>query len=121
MAIQGYEAITIVIIIAIIFLWGPQKVPEIARSIAQAKREFDKATKEASSLVDVKSITNPITDSISKTITNPQTSTAEISQRATTQPPQDPVIIAAKSLGINTLGKTKQEVATEIINLTTQK
>jgi TatA/E family protein of Tat protein translocase len=121
LAIQGYEAITIVIIIAIIFLWGPQKVPEIARSIAQAKREFDKAAKEASSLVDVKSVTNPITDSISKAITNPQTSTPEISQQATTQPPQDPVIIAAKSLGINTVGKTKEELATEIVNLTTKK
>lgn len=121
MAIQGYEAITIVAILAIIFLWGPQKVPEIARSIAQAKREFDKAAKEASSLMDVKSITNPITDSINKTITSPQTSTPEISQQATTQPPQDPVIIAAKSLGINTVGKTKQELATEIINLTTKK
>jgi hypothetical protein len=36
-------------------------------------------------------------------------------------PPQDPVITAAKSLGINTLGKTKQELATEITNLITTK
>jgi sec-independent protein translocase protein TatA len=121
LAIEGYEAITIVAILVIIFLWGPQKVPEIARSIAQAKREFDKAAKEASSLVDVKSITNPITDSISKTITSPQTSTPGIIQQTAIQPPQDPIITAAKSLGINTVGKTKEELALEIVNLTTKK
>jgi sec-independent protein translocase protein TatA len=108
----------IVAILILLFLWGPSKVPEMARVIGQAKREFDKAAKDVTSLVDVKSITNPITDSINKTITSPPTSTLEIGQQATTQPPQDPVIIAAKSLGISTLGKTKQGLTTEITNLT---
>jgi len=109
----------------VLYLWGPSKVPEMARALGQAKREFDKAAKEVTSLADVKSITNPtknsITDSINKIITSPLTSTPEITQQATTQPPQDPIIVAAKSLGINTLGKTKQELATEITNLTTKK
>lgn len=125
MPLFGYEGLVIVAILIVLFLWGPSKLPEMARAIGQAKREFDKAAKEVTSLVDVKSITNPITnpitDSINKTITSQPTSTPEISQQATTQPPQDPVIIAAKSLGINTLGKTKQELATEITNLTTKK
>jgi sec-independent protein translocase protein TatA len=117
----GYEGLVIAAILITLFLWGPSKLPEMARAIGQAKREFDKAAKEVTSLADVKAFTNPITDSINKTITSPPTSSPEISQQATTQPPQDPIIIAAKSLGINTLGKTKQELATEITNLTTKK
>lgn len=121
MALFGYEGLVIAVILIVLFLWGPQKLPEMARAIGQAKREFDKAAKEVTSLADVKSITNPITDSINRTIANPPTSTPQISLQATSKPPQDPVIIAAKSLGISTLGKTKQELATEITNLTTNK
>jgi len=90
----------------------------MVEAIAQAKREFDKAAKEVTSFVDVL-----MTDSINETITSPQTRIREVSQ-VSKQPPtftQDPLIIAAKSLGINTLGKTKQELATEITNLTTKK
>ncbi len=115
MPLFGYEGLVIAAILLVLFLWGPSKLPEMARAIGQAKREFDKAAKEVTSLADVKPITNPITDSINKTITSPPTSTPEISQQAPTQPLQDPVIIAAKSLGINTLGKTKQELAIEIV------
>ena len=125
MPLFGFDGLVMVTILLVLFLWGPSKLPEMARVIGQAKREFDKAAKEVTSLADVKSITNPITnpttDSINKTTTSPPTSTPEISQQATKQPPQDPIIIAAKSLGINTLGKTKQELATEITNLTTKK
>jgi sec-independent protein translocase protein TatA len=99
LAIEGYEAITIVAILAIIFLWGPQKLPEIARSIGQARREFERASKEVSTLRDVTSTTRP---------TNTQT-------------PQDPILIAAKSLGISTEGKTKEELAKEIVDRTTKK
>lgn len=125
MTLLGVDGLVIIGILMVLYLWGPSKVPEMARALGQAKREFDKAAKEVTSLADVKSITNPtrnsITDSINKIITSPPTSTPEITQQATTQPPQDPIIVAAKSLGINTLGKTKQELATEITNLTTKK
>ena len=125
MTLLGVDGLVIIGILMVLYLWGPSKVPEMARALGQARREFDKAAKEVTSLADVKSITNPtrnsITDSINKIITSPPTSTREIGQQATTQPPQDPIIIAAKSLGINTLGKTKQELATEITNLTTKK
>jgi sec-independent protein translocase protein TatA len=123
--LSGFDGLLIVGILVALFLGGPSKVPEMVRAIGQAKREFDKAAKEVTSLLDVNAITNPttnsITDSINKIITSPPTSTPEISQQGTKQPSQDPIIIAAKSLGINTLGKTKQELATEITNLTTKK
>ena len=68
MPLFGYEGLVIVAILIVLFLWGPSKLPEMARAIGQAKREFDKAAKEVTSVVDMKSITNPITDSINKTI-----------------------------------------------------
>ena len=93
MALVGYEGLVIVAIIVIVFLWGPQKLPEMARSLGQAKREFEKAAREAS------------------TVVNTSTSSNEAI-------PQDPLIVAAKSLGIHTEGKTKEEIAKEIASRT---
>lgn len=87
MALVGYEWLIIVAILLVIFLWGPQKLPELAKSIGLAKKEFDKAAKE---------ISNPIATS------PPSDSTA------------DPLVVAARSLGISTEGKTKEQIAKEI-------
>ncbi|MGD0178076.1 MAG: twin-arginine translocase TatA/TatE family subunit, partial [Candidatus Bathyarchaeia archaeon] len=78
MAIVGFEAITVVAILVILFIWGPQKLPEMARSIGLAKREFEKATKEMTTLATTAT-------------TAPSTSTASTQQ--------DPLIVAARSLG----------------------
>lgn len=90
MAIEGYEALSILFILIALFVWGPQKLPEMAKAIGEAKREFDKAAKGMTS--------TPI---------NPVLLTSEIKQ--------DPIITAAKSLGIDTEGKTKQELTKEIL------
>ena len=105
MAIEGFEAIAILAVLAIVFLWGPQKVPDIARAIGQAKREFDKASKETSTLVQQAMVLPPTTPTPTSSRTAAPTGT-------------DPVIVAAKSLGIITEGKTKEELAKEIIGRT---
>ena len=94
MALVGYEWLIVVGILLVVFLWGPQKLPELAKSIGLAKKEFEKAAKE---------VTTPTT-----------TSTTE-------QPTSDPLITAAKSLGIATEGKTKEDIAKEIADRTTKK
>ncbi|HYV99976.1 MAG TPA: twin-arginine translocase TatA/TatE family subunit, partial [Candidatus Acidoferrum sp.] len=85
----------------VIFIWGPQKLPELARSIGLAKKEFDKATKEASATAS--ETTAPTTPTTSETAST------------------DPLIVAAKSLGISTEGKTKEEIAKEIAEKSTKK
>ncbi|MGD0177969.1 MAG: twin-arginine translocase TatA/TatE family subunit [Candidatus Bathyarchaeia archaeon] len=96
MALIGYEWLVVVGVILVVFLWGPKKLPELARSIGLAKKEFEKSTKEISS------------------ITSSTTSTTKETE-------QDPLLVAAKSLGITTEGKTKEQIAKEIADKTTNK
>ena len=94
MALVGYEWLIVVAILVVIFLWGPQKLPELAKSIGLAKKEFEKAAKEVSSAA----------------------STSTTSEAGT-----DPLIVAAKNLGIVTEGKTKEDIAREIAERTAKK
>ena len=91
MALVDYEWLIVVGILLVVFLWGPQKLPELAKSIGLAKKEFEKAAKEA---------TTP--------------TSAAPSSPASGQPATDALIVAAKSLGITTEGKTKEQIAKEI-------
>ena len=93
MALVGYEWLVVVAILLVVFLWGPQKLPELARSIGLAKKEFEKAAKEVTA--------------------STTTGTSETSP--------DPLITAAKNLGIVTEGKTKEEIAREIADRTAKK
>lgn len=86
--ITGWEWVIIVAIIAALILWGPKKLPELARAIGEARREFDRASKELTSLPPTKE-TRPSSD--------------------------DLLIETAKKLGISTEGKTKEQISQEII------
>jgi sec-independent protein translocase protein TatA len=94
LALVGFEAIIVVVILAAVFLWGPQKLPQMARSVALAKREFEKASKE---------IASPSSDS------PPLASTASPIASS-----PEPLLVAAQALGISTEGKTKEQIAKEI-------
>ena len=110
MVLEGFEAIAIVAILAIVFLWGPDKLPEIAKALAQAKREFDKASKEASIAFQQATALPPATPSPDFT-----------TQPAIAPPPADAVIVAAKSMGISTEGKTREELVKETIERSMKK
>ena len=91
MAFDPTELLIIAVIAVVIFLWGPQKIPELARALGRAKKEFDTASKEVTSAV------------------------------ATGTPPAAPrsadeiLVSTARQLGISTEGKTREQISQEIV------
>jgi len=85
------QLIVIGIIVVVIILWGPKKIPELARSIGIARREFAQGAKESA---------NP-------------TTTGELTP---SDAPDQTLIDTARKLGINTEGKTRQQISDEIVN-----
>ena len=86
--------IIIGVIVVAIFLWGPQKIPQLAKAIGSAKREFDNATNEFQSAVN-------------STISAPKTASI---------PNGDQILLdTASQLGINTAGKTREQISQEIV------
>ena len=91
----------VLIVAVVIFLFGANKIPQIAKGIGQARREFEAASK---GLTDPMSST-PTTNTVAPTY-----------QPASTPAPatEDPLITAAKKEGIETQGKTKEQIASEL-------
>jgi sec-independent protein translocase protein TatA len=85
--------IIIGVIVIVIFLWGPQKIPELARGLGRAKREFEQASKEVENSVTM----------------------------ATPAPPAAPktgdqvLLETARELGITTEGKSREQLSQEIV------
>ncbi len=89
MALTGMEWLLVLAIVAIILLWGPSKLPELARSIGLAKREFERAAKG----LEVETTRRPTREE---------------------EEADEKILELAKSLGIETKGKTKSEILDEI-------
>jgi len=89
--LSGWEWIIIGVVAIVIILWGPSKIPELAKALGKAKGEFDKASKEFEE--SAKFVTEP---------TAPRTS-------------DDILIDTARKLGIVTEGKTKYQISQEIV------
>jgi sec-independent protein translocase protein TatA len=89
--------IIIGVIVIAIFLWGPQKIPELARGIGRARKEFDMASKE---------FNNPTSTLLGTT----NTTTAPVKTS------DDILLDTARQLGISTVGKTREEISQEIVS-----
>ncbi len=86
----GLNWLVIVLLIAIVFLWSPKKIPELARSLGQAKREFDNAMRDVSTVAST-----------------PQQSML---------PPDTQLVNTARKLGITTEGKSAEQLTQEIVS-----
>ena len=80
------------IIVIVIFLWGPAKIPELARALGRARKEFDQASKE----FDAAASPEP-TPAVPRT--------------------GDQILLdTARQLGITTDGKTREQISAEIVS-----
>lgn len=87
---SGMEWLVVLAIVAIILLWGPSKLPELAKALGKAKGEFEKASRE------FKKPSSTLTKHVER-------------------PSADVLIETAKKLEIDTEGKTKEQISKEIV------
>jgi len=103
--------IIIGVIVVVIFLWGPQKIPELARGIGRAKGEFDKAQKEFESAS--KQVTTGV---MTMGTTTAATATATQTAPVFAEKSGDQVLIeTARALSITTEGKSREQISQEIL------
>lgn len=97
--LDGFEWLIIGAIAIVVILWGPAKIPEFAKALGRAKGEFQKAQDEFSNAAQT-----PRPGSVSTlTVPSPQVKS------------RDEILIdAARTLGISTEGKTRNEISEEI-------
>ncbi len=93
--------IIIGIIVVVIFLWGPQKIPELARGLGRAKGEFDKAQKEF--------------DNASKQAVTGQPGGTQSAPVFAEKSGDQVLMETARALGVDTAGKTRDQISQEII------
>jgi len=87
------DPVVIILILAVVvLLFGASRIPQLARSLGQARREFEKGSKG-----------------------EPAAPTQAVSMTAAPSPaPDDPLVVAAQREGIDTQGKTKEQIASEL-------
>jgi len=92
MPIHGLEWLFISLIVIILVLWDPEKIPKLARALAEAKKEYEKATSTMQELI------NMTQKELEETLDS-----------------DEKLIEIARELGIETYGKTRDEIKQEIL------
>jgi sec-independent protein translocase protein TatA len=87
----------------VIFLFGASKIPQFARSIGSARREFEQAWKG----------TGQPPSAVQAQPTPAQT-TPTPAATAQAFGADDPIVVAARNEGIVTEGKTRQQIASDL-------
>jgi TatA/E family protein of Tat protein translocase len=52
MLLEGSEWLIVVVLIGAVLIFGPDKIPQIAKQVGRARAEFDKASNEARTMMD---------------------------------------------------------------------
>ena len=88
--LSGWEWIIIGVVAIAIIMWGPSKIPELAKALGKAKGEFDKASKD-------------FQEAATTTANGPKVRS------------NDEILLeTARNLGIATDGKTREQISAEI-------
>ncbi len=113
--IEGIEWIILLVIIAVVLLFGPQKVPELARGVGRALGEFRRGRMEVEreitqqfSVMDVQDARGRI-ERAASTLGLPTTGKSELQlkldiARGVDKAPDTQVIAAAQAMGVYSAG-----------------
>jgi TatA/E family protein of Tat protein translocase len=103
----------ILLVGAVILLFGSNKIPELARSLGAARKEFDSAKRGL-----VGAINSEINNAQGENKISPgmnQSVVAKAPPINTSMPEDDdPLLVAARNEGIDTRGKSRSEIASEL-------
>jgi len=86
--------IVIAVVVIVFLMYGPKKIPELARSIGLARKEFADASKAP--------LDSPV-------------AAAPAAPVAAAPATGDALLDTARKLGINTEGKTRDQISSEIV------
>lgn len=122
----GFEWIIILIIIAILLLFGPQKLPELARGIGRALGEFRRGKMEVERQISSELSDMDVRDSrarVEKAAGALRIGTSGRSEmqlkldiaRAVDKAPDDQVISAAQAIGVYSSGADVQRLREQIV------
>ena len=105
--LEGWEWLIIGVVAIVIIMWGPAKIPEFAKALGRAKGEFSKASKE-------------FNDAATMTTNAPAATVVAAPASVPAAPVQtlkskDEVLLeTARNLGIDTDGKTREQLTEEV-------
>jgi sec-independent protein translocase protein TatA len=125
------EITVIVGALAVFLIWGPNKIPQLARSLGMAQKEFKKAQsgvgEENANVVNVAAEGNSSSDekllevAHNLGINTEGKSMDQVASEIVAKKPgasgstEDKLLEVARNLGINTEGKTMDQIASEIV------
>jgi len=122
----GFEWIIILIIIAVLLLFGPQKLPELARGLGRALGEFRRGKMEVErqisdeiNAMDVKDMRSRV-EKAAGALAIPTSGRSELQlkldiARAVDKAGDDQVIAAAQAVGVYSSGADMQRLREQII------
>ena len=102
--LEGWEWLIIGVVAIVIIMWGPSKIPEFAKSLGRAKGEFTKAQKEFEAAATTSTMTT----------TNATVPQATTQTQAPVKSRDEILVETARSMGISTEGKTREQLSEEI-------
>lgn len=90
--IDPFELLIIGAIVVVFVVMGPKKIPELARALGSAKKEFNAGAQAVGPSGTMSTAGSPMAE--------------------------DDLMVAARKLGISTEGKTREQISAEIVRKT---